>query len=153
MFGLKKWAAPVASLVLLAGFAHGVRAEDATPPAKAMITVTVVDSDSKPIPGARVMLYAAAVKKAPTTAPADAADPSTAKNKRPKALQTVTADKDGKAMLKDVADGTYSVAGRMKNFAQAKETVTVADGKDMELTLTLKARAPKPDAAPTPPTN
>ena len=152
---MKKWIVPVAALALLSGLHQGARAEDmpTTEPAagKATITVTVTDADAKPIEGARVMLYPAAMKKAKTTAADDtpatppAAPPA---GKRAKALQTVTTDKDGKAMLTKVADGTYSVGARMKGYVAARETVTIVDDKDMSISLTLKSRN-----APAAPTN
>ncbi len=144
-----KWIAPVAGLVLMLGFQQAqTRADDApaTPVGKATITVTVVDSTGKPVSGATVSLFAAPGKKAKSAAAtSQPADPG-ARPARPVALQTSTTGADGTATLTKVPDGAYSVGARLKGQGNGREKVIIADDKDATVTVTLKARAPKPAA-------
>jgi hypothetical protein len=160
---LRKWIAPMASLALLAslGTASMVRAADAPttmPAGKATISIKVVDGDGKAVAGATVDLMPPPTKKAkgatPTAAgpagataqpmaadPTTPTDPTPPKKVRAKPLQTTTTDADGTASFKGVADGTYTVRARLKGTGNGMEKVTVADDKDVTVTVTVKPRA------------
>ncbi len=159
-----KWIAPVAAMALMVGLQTAqTRADDAaTPPAltgKATITVTVVDSDGKPVSGATVSLLPARARRqkgggggaggAPgggggggnaTTQP-DGAPP--APRGRPTPLETGTTGADGTFALTNVPNGTFQVTARLKGTGAGQAKVTVADDKDQPLSVTLKARKAK----------
>jgi hypothetical protein len=130
---------PVAGLSLVLGLGVVSRADDMTPPAttmpsaKASIVVTVVDGDGKAVDGATVTYKVFAGKKG-TTKLAD--DPAVT----PVPVKT---DADGKATLKDVPDGTYSVSAKLKGTGNGKSRVVIADGKNATVTITLKPKAAK----------
>jgi len=155
---ISRWAMPVAALALLAGLSVAGAEEPTTAPAgKAVITVKVVDDAGKAVSGVRVSLFLPPAKKAAATPTAAlgthaqrmAADDGTApatppaeggkgKKARPKPLQTATTDADGQATFKDVADGTYMVRANLKGAGRGSESVTIADGKDATVSITLK---------------
>ena len=147
---MSRWMASVALLAGVGlGASHAAAADPTTMPAgKAMITVTVVDDAGKPVSEARVNLFAPAKKATETTAtgahaqPMTADDPATPapKRARPKPLQTATTDDAGKATFKDVADGSYVVRANLKGSGRGNEKVTIADGKDATVSITLKAQ-------------
>ncbi len=152
MLRLLKWVAPVAALALLAGFNQGqVRAADEAAAAKATVNVTVVDKDGKGVEGARVRLMAPP-KKAADAATANAAGDTPAPKKGGgKAIAQGKTDKDGKVALSGVPDGEYVVnAGLKAQNLRGMEKVTVADGKDVSVTVTVKETAPKADAGAAP---
>ncbi len=136
---------PVAGLAMVLGFAQArSRAADPVPAAegKANVTVTVVDGDGKPVVGANVSLVVATGKKK-----AELADPATTAPttppERPVPVATGTTDDTGKAVLSKVPDGKYRVRARMKKAGSGTETVTIEDGKDATVSVTLKPRTPK----------
>ena len=116
----------------------------ATPAGKAKLTVKVVDNDGKAVDGATVDLTVPAARKrkaaaaAPTTAPT--ADAAPVKPAKPTPLQSTTTDADGGATLTAVPDGSYVVAARLKGSGNGREKVTVADGKDQSITVTIKKK-------------
>jgi hypothetical protein len=138
-----KFILPVAGLTLVLGFGGASRADDsttATPPAstqpaaKGTIVVTVVDADGKPVDGVTVSYkpYVKKVKGAPKT-PVDSAGTT--------ALATVTTDTNGKATIPAVADGDFTVQAKLKKTGTGRGKVTVADGKETDVTITLKPKA------------
>ncbi len=158
-----RWITSAAALALLAALAPGARAADdapAAPPAgKATISVKVVDGDGKAVDGAKVNLFAVVKKAQPTAAtgtpakpmaedppmppatppatpPADGGDKP--KRAKPKPLQMTTSDAEGAATFTAVADGTYTVRANLKGTGRGTEKVTVAGGKDVTVTVTLK---------------
>jgi hypothetical protein len=144
-----KWIAPVAGLALLIGFSPlQVKAQDAPPAGKATVTVTVVDSNAKPVEGARVVLLPPRKKNAKPQAAIG--NPSAnqlakgAKGNRPKPIAEGTTDKDGKAVLTGVPDGEFVVHAMLKGTGMGHEKVTVTDGKDVSVTVTLKEKHAKP---------
>ncbi len=151
MLRMQKWVAPVAGLALLIGFAQTQsRAADPAPAAKASITVTVVDSDGKPAAGANVTLYAATEhkkrggKQAPAApAAADGTTKTKPAREKPESIATGTTDAEGKAVLTGIPDGKYRVNARIKHGGAGHESVTVADGKDVSVSVTLKAKPAK----------
>ena len=154
MFAVKKWIAPVAALALLAGVGQFVRAEDAPttqPAGKATVTVTVLDADSKPVEGVRVMVTPYTPrKKAVATAAENTPDPSTGTHMRAKPIAMGKTDKDGKATLTGVPNGTFNVVASTKEMTGRKR-VTITDGKDADVTVTLKPKpAPKGEAPAAP---
>ena len=149
---LRKLIVPVATLALLTAGLTATRAADpmaptTAPAAKAKVTVKVVDTDGKAVDGATVDLTVPGGRKrknaaAPTTAPtAAAADPAPAKRAKVTPIQTTTTDADGGATLADVPDGSYVVAARLKGSGNGRERVTVADGQDASVTVTIKKKA------------
>lgn len=143
MFAVKKWIVPVAALAMLAGFSPMTRAQEAAPMGKATITVTVVDAEAKPVEGATVMLTTGPAKGPKANAAGDTPDPATGKHTRAKHVAEGKTDKDGKAVLPNIADGTYMVAARLKGAGAGRDKVTVTDGKDASVTVTLKAHKGK----------
>lgn len=150
---MTKRSAVVAALALAIGAAAAVRAEPTTAPAgKASVVVSVVDQDGKPVVGATVNLTAGTAKhkkagkaKAaePTAAEVPATQPAAGdgeKPAKPVPLATATTDADGKATLAGVADGAYTVQARLKKVGTVRVSVTVADGKDAAVTVTLKPK-------------
>ena len=146
MFRMQKMIAPVTAIALLLGLglAHS-RADDMVPPTtppatgKATIKVTVVDSDGKAVSGATVSIFVAppkGKKTVPTTQP-DGAKP------KPVALQTGKTADDGTVSLEKLGDGDFVVNARLKSAGTGRATVTVADGKDQTVSITLKVRAKK----------
>jgi hypothetical protein len=148
MLRMNKWIVPVAGLALVLGFAQAQsRAEDPAPApaaaadAKASVTVTVVDAEGKAVSGATVTLTAAAGHKKKS----EATDPTTqpATHEKPTVVATGTTGDDGKAILAHVPDGRYHANARMKGAGRGTELVTVADGKDATVSITLKPRPAK----------
>ena len=140
---------PAAFLIALAVFAsHSVRADDAatsepsaatSQPAAATgsIAVTVLDSDSQPVPKARLNLYP------PKKVSADGDDTPPVK---PKAIAKGRTDDDGKFTFENVAaaEGKYRVSASLKSAGtkgSAKVSVS-SDNLNPEITITLTA----PDA-------
>ncbi len=141
-FRIAPWLAPTAAVVLLAAFhPRTTSADDApttAPSASASITVTVVGSDSKPAADVRVTLSPAA---------------ETSDGSRPKPVAKGMTDSDGKATLSNVADGQYNVMASVKSPPQVgRGKVTIADGKDASVDITLKPRKGKKASSDTPPT-
>jgi protocatechuate 3,4-dioxygenase beta subunit len=134
-----KWVATAAAVALLAGIplastspARGQDAPTSQPAGKATITVTVMDQDQKPVAKARVRLF---------PAKADGGG-------KPTAIATERTDEDGKATLTGIADGDYTVNASLKASGAAHEKVTVSNGADATVNLTLKPRK-NGGAAPT----
>lgn len=144
-----KWIAPVASLALLIGFSPSqVKAQDNTPAptGKATITVTVVDSNAKPVEGARVVLLPPRERKAKpqaTIGTPTASQLAKGNHNRPKPIAEGTTDKDGKAVLNNIPDGEFVVHAMLKGTGAGSEKVTVTDQKDVSVTVTLKERPAK----------
>jgi len=143
MLRVKKMIAPVTAIALMLGLCLGKsRADDATAPAttgKATLKVTVVDSDGKVVPGATVAISVApprGKKTVPTTQP-NAARP------KPEILQTAKTADDGTVSLEKVANGEFVVTARLKGSGNGRATVSIADGKDQTVSITLKVRAKK----------
>ncbi len=144
----RKWIAPLASLVLLAGLniaqskAADAKAADATAATgKAKVTVTVVDADGKPVAGATVNISLAPPKgkKAPSTQPDGAA------RTKPPVIESGVTGADGTFALTNIADGNFVVTSNLKGTGRGKETVTISDGKDATVSVTLAP--PKKKAA------
>ena len=146
-----KWISAAAVAALLAGVPmisiSPARAQDAAatsqPAGKATITVTVTDSDQKPVAKARVRLM-----------PGKPAEDGS----RPQPIATGRTDEDGKATLSGIADGDYVVAASSKTAGAGREKVTVSNGADATVSITVKERKKKGgdngNAAPsTQPTN
>jgi hypothetical protein len=135
-----KFILPIAGLTLVLGFGLASRADDTTTPpastqpvAKGTIVVTVVDADGKPVDGATVS-YKPFVKKV-KGAPKTPVDPSAT------AATPVVTDTNGKATIPAVADGDFTVQVKMKKAGTGRSKVTVADGKETDVTITLKPKA------------
>jgi hypothetical protein len=141
MLRVKKMIAPVTAIALMLGLCLGKsRADNAAAPTtgKATLKVTVVDSDGKVVPGATVTIWVAppkGKKTVPTTQPE--AKP------KPEILQTGKTADDGTASLTKIADGEFVVNARLKGSGTGRATVTVADGKDQTVSITLKVRPKK----------
>ena len=127
-------------------------APDAT--AKPTLTVKVTDADEKPLSGATVEVKAAKPTKPGKHAATDfkvagvglrphsgQADGGSKPAKPPAKKANVT-DDSGTLVLKDQADGTYTVTVRLKGYAPNHEDVTIADGKDASVTIVLKSTTP-----------
>jgi hypothetical protein len=140
MLTLRKLIVPLAGLVLLVGFGPtSVRADDAAPPAgKAKISVTVVDKNGAAVADAQVGLF-----NAPKHDKA-----ATGGKVKPTPIAEMTTDKDGKATFPNIADGAYGVMARVKSVGNGRARVSVTDGADAEVTLTLTPRKGAP-AGPT----
>ena len=104
----------------------------------------MVDADGKAVDGATVNLAVPAPRRkavVPATAPAGDAPPAAkAKRTRARPLQTATSDGDGAVTFKAVADGTYVLQARLKAAGNGHERVTIADGKDTAVTVTLQPK-------------
>jgi hypothetical protein len=130
------------------------RAEDKAA-GKGSISGSVVDADGKAVAGADVV-----VTKAPEKQPkqekqnkkqkvvgdnvdvkALLADEPAAKEKKPKPepVAKATTDAEGKFAIKDLAAGDYVVTARLKGTGNGKQRVTVADGKAVEVKISLAA--------------
>jgi hypothetical protein len=138
-----KWLATFAAAALLAGLPLAtlspVRAQDAAtsqPVGKASITVTVLDQDKKPVPKTRVRLMSAK--------PADG-------DARPTPVATGRTDDDGKATLTGIADGDYMVNAGSRAAGTGREKITISNGADASVSVTLKPRKARGNAAPASP--
>src|SRR5580692_11677764 len=137
-----KWMTPIAAVALLIGFQMtAARAQDAAttaPAGKATVSVTVLDSDNNPVSGAKVTLMPPKAKKS-KKAPADgaAADPAAAPTPAPSTASGAT-DADGKVSFPGIADGKYQVQVRSKTAGAGRASVTIADGQDQSVSVTLK---------------
>ncbi len=139
MLRLISWCSPVVCLIALAIFAsHIAKADDTATSqpsaATGTIVVTVVDSDSKPVPKARLQLYP---KKKVATDGDDAGTPAP----KPKAIAKGRTDDDGKFTFENVAAGDYKVSGSLKS-AGTKGSTSVSvtsDTLNPEITITLSA--------------
>ena len=132
--------ASVAAVALLAGVPCLPRAsaQDAAPstqPAagKASITVTVTDKDNKPVEGAGVALMAKVAH-----AGHQPANDSGTPRVRPAPLATGTTDADGKVVLANVSDGSYTVVARLRHAGNGRAKVTVADGANTDVAVVLQ---------------
>jgi hypothetical protein len=85
-----KWIALIAAMALFIGLQMtAARAQDAAttaPAGKATVSVTVLDSDSNPVAGAKVTLMPPRAKKKKAAADAGAADPTPAPARRRKSF-------------------------------------------------------------------
>ena len=139
-----KWIATAAAAALLAGLPlvslTPARAQDAAatsqPAGKATITVTVVDSDQKPVAKARVRLTAG----------------KSAEGGKPAVIANGRTDDDGKATLSGIADGEYVVSANLKASGAGREKVTISNGADATVSITLKVRKAKGGAGEAPAT-
>ena len=112
-----KWVAPMAALVLMAGFAvvNARAADTATANGKATVTVTVVDAAGQPVVGASIALQPApAGKKGAGTQPGAAAGGGGKKGggKGATAIANGTTGADGTYALQNIPDGNFVVVGR-----------------------------------------
>jgi 5-hydroxyisourate hydrolase-like protein (transthyretin family) len=167
MFGLLKWAAPVAALGLMLGFA-GTRAiaQDASPDKKETGSVSgvVQDKDGKPAEGVNIKLFKPFDKggrkaekqarnalgdkhgKAEKLAEGDKpAGEKPAKGDRPQPVSTAVTDHDGKFEMKDVPVGKYIVAATLRRQGGARQPVEIKSGENA--TVELKLEEKKHDAA------
>lgn len=150
-----KWIAPIVAVSLLVALQiTAARAQDAAttaPAGKATVSVTVLDSDSNPVSGAKVTLMPpkARKKKAAADAGAGAADPTPAPTPAGPTATGAT-DSDGKVSFPGIADGRYQVQVRSKTAGAGRATVTIADGQDQSVSVTLKPRAGAAAAATQP---
>jgi len=149
-----KWIAPIAAVSLLIGLQMtAARAQDAAttaPAGKATVSVTVLDSDSKPVSGAKVTLMPPRARKKKAAADAGAAaDPTPAPTPAGPTASGVT-DSDGKVSFPGIADGRYQVQVRSKTAGAGRAAVTIADGQDQTVSVTLKPRAGAAPAATQP---
>ena len=109
--------------------AHAVKADDAATSqpssSNGSITVTVVDSDSKPVAKASLKLYAK-VKKSDSDA-------------KPKALDSGKTDADGKYTFSGLANGDYKInASFKKTHSKGSATVSVTDDSaNPSITITM----------------
>ena len=133
----KRLIAPVAGLALLVGLQQAqLRADAAAPAGKATVTVTVVDAAGKAVSGATVGIYPKAAKKHNAGA---ATQPAGGKSK-PEAIVSGETGADGTVALSSVPDGEYNVQAKLKGAGNGKSPVTVADGKDTTVSVTLKSK-------------
>lgn len=112
---------------------HNAKADDtATSQPTGSITVTVLDSDGKPVVKARVQLFP---KR--KIAEGDDATPSP----KPKAIAKGPTDEDGKFTFDSVAVGDYKVnASFKKTHAKGSATVSVtADSQSPAITINLSS--------------
>ena len=147
MYRSMKWIAPIAGLALLIGFQlTSAKADDTAttaPAAKATVNVTVVDGDNKPVSGAKVQLLPPKPKKGKKAQPADGAAATAAPAKGTKAVPIAqgTTDADGKVALPGIADGDYVIQARSRGVGSGRANVTIADGQDASVPVTLVPRA------------
>jgi hypothetical protein len=99
----------------------------------------VVDAAGKPVAGATVGISVAPAKKTAATSQPDGA----AKGTRPTPIESGVSGADGTFVLDKMADGDFVVSARLKGTGNGREKVTIADGKDQTVTVTLKAPKPK----------
>jgi hypothetical protein len=145
-----RWIAPVAVLGLVLA-SPMVRAEDKAA-GKGTISGKVVDADGKAVAGANVVLNKAPEKaqrqkKNAAEANPDAKnlladDAAKAKGDKPakakvEPVAKVTTDAEGKFTLKDIAAGDYVLAANLKGVGNAKQKITVTDGKTADVSLAL----------------
>jgi hypothetical protein len=99
-----KWIALIAAMALFIGLQMtAARAQDAAttaPAGKATVSVTVLDSDSNPVAGAKVTLMPPRAKKKKAAADAGAADPTPAPAPTGPVAAGAT-DADGKVSFPD----------------------------------------------------
>jgi hypothetical protein len=135
-----KWVVPVASLALVFSlYAANSRADDAatvTPNGKAKVTVTVVDAAGKPVAGATVGIIVPHNKKEQGAA---TTQPEGAIKKRPTPIESGVSSADGTFDLTKIPDGDFVVTARLSGTGNGREKITVTDGKDQTVTVTLKA--------------
>ncbi len=121
MLSWKRMIAPVAALALLVGLQQAqLRADNTAPAGKATVTVTVVDASGKAVSGATVGIYPTAAKPEPIVSGETGAD--------------------GTVALTAVPDGDFNVQAKLKGSGNGRAALTVADGKDATVSVTLKGR-------------
>ncbi len=144
MLSWKRMIAPVAALALLVGLQQAqLRADNTAPAGKATVTVTVVDASGKAVSGATVGIYPKAAKRhkpaADATADAGATTQPAAKTK-PEPIVSGETGADGTVALTAVPDGDFNVQAKLKGSGNGRAALTVADGKDATVSVTLKGR-------------
>jgi 5-hydroxyisourate hydrolase-like protein (transthyretin family) len=108
---------------LAAWAAHTVKADDTATSqpsaANGSVTVTVVDSDGKPLNKASVKIYASGEGKS-------------------KPLNSARTDKEGKFTFPSLANGDYKVTASKKSMGKGSATVSVSDETaNPSITITL----------------
>jgi hypothetical protein len=106
--------------------------------------VTVVDAVGKAVSGATVGIYPKAAKQHKAAATDAGATTQPTAKVRPEALVTGETGADGTVALTAVPDGDFNVQARVKGVSNGRAALTVADGKDATVSVTLK---PKKTAA------
>jgi len=138
---------PVMCLMALALLvSHPVKADDtATSQPSGSISVTVVDSDGKPVNKAHVQLMVPKKK----AAEGDDAAPA-----KPKPIAKGVTDEDGKFTFDNVAVGDYRVNANLKKGGKGNAKVSVtADSLNPSVTITFAAPADAGGGATTAPSN
>jgi hypothetical protein len=144
MFRWMNWIAPAVALSAMVLFSFKtLKADDAAPApaATGSLTISVVDSDGKPVTTAHVTVTEGkpkAKKKAPAEATPQAAEPTT----KPAGLEGDVDATTGTITFAHVAPGTYHVAVKAKGFGAGKADATVTDA-EVKVTVTLKPKAAK----------
>lgn len=106
------------------------------------ISGKVVDADGNPVAGAKVKVMAAAPAK-PKKEKLEGGDAPKPDKPKPTPVAEGETDANGTFTLNDIPAGDYMVGAMAKGKGAAKEKVTVTEGGTAEVTLTLKAPAPK----------
>jgi protocatechuate 3,4-dioxygenase beta subunit len=149
-----KWIASIAAVSLFVGLqmtaAHAQDAATTAPAGKATVSVTVLDSNSNPVSGAKVTLMPPKARKKKAAADAGAAADPTPAPTPAGPTATGATDSDGKVSFPGIADGRYQVQVRSKTAGAGRANVTIADGQDQTVSVTLKPRAGAAAAATQP---
>jgi protocatechuate 3,4-dioxygenase beta subunit len=113
------------------------------------ISGKVVDVDGNPVEGAKVRVMVAPAGKPKKEKLEDGDAPKPDKPAKPQAVAEAVTDAAGAFKVDGIPAGDYMVAANAKGKGMGKAKVTVADGQTAEVTLELKAPAPKkPKEAP-----
>jgi hypothetical protein len=141
---MKRWLLLTPALlagVVLMLVSRSVQADDAaTQPASdtGSVTVTVNDSDGKPVSGAHVTITLPRKKKADAQAKGGG---------KTKALAKGDTGDDGTVTLDGIPPGDYSANARTDDGARGTKAVTIAAGETATVTVVVKAK--KTDDTPT----
>jgi hypothetical protein len=149
--------AAVCAMVLT--FTSSLRAADDAKKteAKGTIKVTVTDEAGKPVEGAEVTATAYQPRRARGAAQQQAAAPGDATDKpadktppdtntprrRATPVSKATTDAKGVATLTEVPVGEFNIGARKADIGTARKRVTVKEGTNPEVALTLKKQAPR----------
>ena len=135
---------PLVAVAALTTLSFVSRADDSSKAAAAAtgtVSVTVTDSNDKPVEGATVRIT---VPHGATTKPSDSAAKQAdgAAGEKPKNAPVAMdkTDKDGKVTLKDVPAGDYNINAGMKGVGYARDKVTVKAGDTVDVALKLAPR-------------
>lgn len=113
------------------------------------ISGKVVDADGNPVADAKVRVMAAPAGKPKKDKNLEGGDaPKPDKPAKPAAVAEGVTDANGAFTLENIPAGEYMIGAMAKGKGNAKDKVTVTEGGTAEVTLTLKAMAPKKPKEP-----